>query len=118
METVVYNAENLQQMILQTKAQQRADWNSIVEEIEDIKHNLKPLNLIKTTVEEINEAAGFKGNLAQSAISIGIGYLAKKLVVGKTDSTMKNILGSLLQVVITKLIATQQEPLHNETSEE
>lgn len=109
METV-YDTDKLNQMILQTKAQQRADWNAIVEEIEEIKHNLKPLNLIKNTVEEINETVGFKGNLAQSAISIGIGYLAKRFVIGKTDSTVKNIFGSLLQLVVTNLVSKQQEP--------
>ena len=108
METV-YDTDKLNQMILQTKAQQRADWQAIVEEIEDIKHNLRPLNLIKNTVEEINDTVGFKGNLAQSAISIGIGYLAKKFVIGKTDSKVKNIFGSLLQLVVTNLVSKQQE---------
>jgi hypothetical protein len=117
METV-YDTNKLNQMILQTKAQQRADWNSIVEEIEDIKDNLKPLNIIKNTFEEITDAVGIKGNLAQSAVSIGLGYLTKKFVVGKTDSTVKNILGSLLQVAVTKLVSKQQEPSHHETSKE
>ena len=69
-------------------------------------------------MEEINESIGFKSNLAQSAISIGIGYLAKKLVVGKTDSIFKNILGSVLQLAVTTLISKPQEPSHEESSQE
>ncbi|MWB95531.1 hypothetical protein GON26_14265 [Flavobacterium sp. GA093] len=117
METV-YDTTKLNQMILQTKAQQRADWNSIVEEIEEIKDNLKPLNLIKNTVEEINEAVGFKSNLAQSVISIGIGYLAKRFVVGKSDSTLKSILGSLLQLVVTNVVSKKQESSQHESPKE
>ena len=41
--------------------------------------------------------------------------MAKKLVVGKTDSTFKNIFGSILQLAITTLVA---KPPHHETPEE
>ncbi|MBP4138417.1 hypothetical protein [Flavobacterium geliluteum] len=111
METV-YDTAKLNQMILQTKAQQKADWDAIVAEIDEIKDNLRPINLIKNTVEEINESVGFKGSLAQSAISIGIGYLAKKFVIGKSDSKIKNIFGSLLQLVVTNLVSKKQETSH------
>lgn len=107
METV-YTIDALNQRIKQLEAQQDAEWIAIKDEIDEIKENLKPLNLIRNTVEEINETIGFKSDLAQSAISIGIGYLAKKLVIGKTDSIFKNILGSVLQLAVTTLVAKPQ----------
>jgi hypothetical protein len=109
METI-YTIDSLNQKIKLLEEQQDKEWCDIKDEIDEIKENLKPLNLIRNTVEEINETIGFKSNLAQSAISIGIGYLAKRLVVGKTDSTFKNILGSILQLAVTTLIAKQPEP--------
>ncbi|QOG01914.1 hypothetical protein [Flavobacterium sp. MDT1-60] len=111
----VYTIDALNQRIKQLEAQQDAEWVAIKDEIDEIKENLKPLNLIRNTVAEINETVGFKSDLAQSAISIGIGLLAKKLVIGKTDSIFKNILGSILQLAVTTLIA---KPQHESSSEE
>jgi hypothetical protein len=123
METV-YTVDALNQRIKQLEAQQDAEWIAIKDEIDEIKENLKPLNLIRNTVAEINETVGFKSDIAQSAISIGIGYLAKKLVIGKTDSIFKNILGSILQLAVTTLVAKPQheaapeESSQHESSEE
>ena len=108
METI-YTISALNQKIQQLEYQQDREWCDIKDEIDEIKDNLKPLNLIRNTVEEINETVGFKGNLAQSAISIGIGYLAKKFVVGRSHSTAKNLFGSLLQLVVTNLVSKPHE---------
>jgi len=121
METV-YTIDGLNQKIKQLEVQQDTEWCAIKDEIDEIKENLKPLNLIRNTVEEINETIGFKSDLAQSAISIGIGFLAKKLVIGNTDSIFKNILGSVLQLVVTTLVSkphgASQENSSQESSEE
>lgn len=112
----IFDVDRLNQMIAETKIQQDLDWIAIKDEIKEIKENIKPLNLIRNTVEEINGAVGFKSDLAQSAISIGIGYLAKKLIVGKTDSMFKNIFGSIIQLAVTTLVA--KPPHHQPTQEE
>lgn len=115
METV-YTVDALNQRITQLEAQQDAEWIAIKDEIDEIKENLKPLNLIRNTVSEINETVGFKSDIAQSAISIGIGFLAKKLVIGKSDGIFKNIFGSLVQLAVTTLVAKPQH--EHETSPE
>jgi hypothetical protein len=105
----VYTIDDLNQRIKFLENRQDTEWCEIKDEIDDIKENLKPLNLIRNTVEEINETVGFKSHMAQTAISIGIGYLAKKLVVGKSDSMFKNIFGSLIQLVVTNLVSKPHE---------
>ena len=104
METI-YTLDSLDRKIQLLEHQQNAEWCAIKDEIDEIKEHLKPLNLIRSTVEEINETVGFKSDLAQSAISIGIGYLAKRFVVGKSTSTFKNILGSVLQLFVTNVVS-------------
>lgn len=115
METI-YTIDSLDQKIQLLENRQDAEWCAIKDEIDDIKENLKPLNLIRNTVEEINETVGFKSHLAQSAISIGIGYLAKRFVVGKSHSKVKNVFGSLLQLVVTNLVSKPHEPSRTESS--
>ena len=113
----IYTIDALNQRIKQLEAQQDAEWIAIKDEIDEIKENLKPLNLIRNTVAEINETVGFKSDIAQSAISIGVGYLAKKLVIGKSDGIFKNIFGSLVQLAVTTLVAKPQHE-HESSPEE
>ncbi|MFD1604824.1 hypothetical protein ACFSJW_06135 [Flavobacterium artemisiae] len=112
----IYTIDQLNQRIQLLENRQDEEWCAIKDHIDDIKENLKPINLIRNTVEEINETVGFKSHLAQSAISIGIGYLAKRFIVGKSDSMFKGILGSIVQLIITNIVSKPQES--SETSDE
>ena len=113
METI-YNIDQLNRKIEELEVRQDKEWCAIKDHIDEIKDNLKPINLIRNTVEEINETVGFKSHIAQSAISIGIGYLAKRFIVGKGDSMFKGVLGSLVQLIVTNLVSKP----HHESSED
>ncbi|KAF2339077.1 MAG: hypothetical protein REI96_12470 [Flavobacterium nitrogenifigens] len=110
----IYNIDQLNRKIEELEIRQDKEWSDIKDEIDEIKNNLKPINLIRNTVEEINETVGFKSHIAQSAISIGIGYLAKRFIVGKGDSMFKGILGSIVQLIVTNLVSKP----HHESEEE
>lgn len=114
----IYNIDQLNQKIKELEVRQDTEWCDIKDHVDEIKENLKPINLIRNTVEEINETVGFKSHLAQSAISIGIGYIAKRFIVGKGDSMFKGILGSVVQLIVTNLVSKPQNETSNETSEE
>ncbi len=111
----IYTIDQLNQKIKEVEIRQDTEWCAIKDHIEDIKENLKPINLIRNTVEEINETVGFKSHLAQSAISIGIGYLAKRFIVGKGDSMFKGVLGSIVQLIVTNLVS---KPHHDSPENE
>ncbi|AWK05037.1 hypothetical protein HYN56_12680 [Flavobacterium crocinum] len=117
MEAII-NIDQLNQKIQELEVRQDNEWCAIKDHIDDLKENLKPINLIRNTVEEINETVGFKSHLAQSAISIGIGYLAKRFIVGKGDTMFKGILGSIVQLIVTNLVSKPQNESSHETSEE
>lgn len=114
----ILTIDQLNQKIKELEVRQDTEWCDIKDHIEDIKENLKPINLIRNTVEEINETVGFKSHLAQSAISIGIGYIAKRFIVGKGDSMFKGILGSVVQLIVTNLVSKPQDGASHEFSEE
>ncbi|WET03721.1 hypothetical protein [Flavobacterium sp. YJ01] len=114
----IYNIDQLNQKIKELEVRQDAEWCAIKNNVDEIKENLKPINLIRNTVEEINETVGFKSHLAQSAISIGIGYVAKRFIVGKGDSMFKGILGSIVQLIVTNLVSKPQNESSNQASEE
>ena len=114
----IYNIDQLNQKIQELEVRQDTEWCAIKNHVDEIKENLKPINLIRNTVEEINETFGFKCHITQSAISIGIGYLAKRFIVGKGDSMFKGILGSVVQLIVTNLVSKPQNESSNQASEE
>ena len=114
----IYTIDELNQRIKLLENRQDEEWCAIKDHIDDLKENLKPINLIRNTVEEINETVGFKSHLAQSAISIAIGYFAKRFIVGKGDSMFKGILGSIVQLVVTNLVSKPHESSEEEDQEE
>lgn len=75
------------------------------EQFELMYESLRPINLIKSTVEDLTSSPDFRGHLINSTIGLGAGYLTKKVIVGATHNPIKQILGTLLQVGITSIVA-------------
>lgn len=83
--------------------------------LEELKEQLsvtyesaKPINLLKGALEDFKQIPS--SNLVQSLISIGGGYLSKKLVMGKSDSIFKTIIGYGLQYGLTNFISKKVNP--------
>lgn len=70
----------------------------------------KPINLLKGAVEDFKHIPDLKSNFMQSIISIAGGYLSKKIVMGKSDSIFKKVLGYGLQYGLTNFISKKVNP--------
>ena len=84
----------------------REDFHSIVE-------GLRPTNILKHTVQEIQESTSLRNNLLKVALGLGAGYFSRKLLVGKSAGVVKKLLGTALQYGITNFVARKhasQEP--------
>lgn len=67
--------------------------------------SVKPINILNQTLIDFKESAEVKSNVLQSVLSIAGGYISKKIVLGKTNSTFKKILGYVLQYGVTNFIS-------------
>jgi hypothetical protein len=83
----------------------------IEEDVKDHFHNLlenlRPANILKNTLLEVQESVSLKHNLLNLALGLGAGYLSRKLVVGKSAGLVKKALGAALQFGITHFIASK-----------
>jgi hypothetical protein len=83
------------------------------EELKDDFHTilqeLKPTNLLKNTLHEIQESTPLKHNLLKVALGLGAGYFSRKLVIGKSAGIVKKALGTALQYGITNFIAKKDD---------
>ena len=86
-------------------------------ELQDHFHSLlvslKPTNILKTTIHEVQGSPELKHNLFKVALGLGAGYFSRKMVVGKSAGLIKKALGTALQFGVTQFVAKKNE---NETS--
>lgn len=106
-----YSVDDLNIDIKLLELRQRQEWDELKDQIQLTKESLKPMRLIKKGLGEINITSSGSKDILSTMLSIGAGYLSSKMVVGKTQSTFKRFLGSMIQLAVanfvTKKTATQ-----------
>ncbi|MBU3821816.1 hypothetical protein KO566_07065 [Flavobacteriaceae bacterium XHP0103] len=66
---------------------------------------LRPSKLLYRAISDIKEEPKIKNNAFETLVSIVGGFLSKKILVGKSKSVFKNLLGFTIQYVTTKFIS-------------
>jgi hypothetical protein len=77
--------------------------------------NLKPANILKNTLHEVQESVPLKNNLLKIALGLGAGYFSRKLMVGKSAGIAKKALGAALQFGITQFIAKKNSGIDQDS---
>ena len=67
--------------------------------------SIKPINLIRNTIKEINRSSELKADLITLAVGVGVGYLSKMLFKRVSNEPLKRLLGTTLLFGVTKLIS-------------
>jgi len=65
--------------------------------------SLRPANLLGTVLKDISSSPYLIDNLLGTATGLTTGYLAKKIVVGRSGNAAKKLLGAILQFALTNL---------------
>lgn len=71
--------------------------------------NLKPINLLQNSIKGFTDSKEFNENLLQTVVSITAGYFSKKLFIGSTNGPLKKLLGAIVQLGITSLVAKKAD---------
>ncbi|MCW2119996.1 hypothetical protein [Flavobacterium sp. 7A] len=69
--------------------------------------SVKPLNILKESLTDLKHMPEVKENLVETALSFAGGYFSKKLVMGKSNSLFKKIMGYALQYGVSKFISNK-----------
>lgn len=72
--------------------------------------SVKPVNILNQTLVDFKESTEVKSNLLQSVVSLAGGYISKKLLIGKSHSTFKKIMGYVVQYGVTSFISKKVDP--------
>lgn len=96
--------EALSEKIISLQNKQKNDLKLFKDHIEKAIDDLKPSNLIKNTFEEVSGNSELKTNILNGTMGLLVGYIVKKIIVGKSKNTKKIFLANLIQLSVTTLV--------------
>jgi hypothetical protein len=102
---------SLRESIRLLEIQQAEEGKILKEQFKTTYESLKLVNLVKSSLKELTESVEIKNNLFESIVSIVTGYLTKKLMISSSNNPFKKILGALIQLGVTNLVAKNAETI-------
>ena len=73
--------------------------------------SLKPVNLLKNTLNEVISSPDLMDNLLGTLVGMSTGYLSRKIVVGTSGNVFRKLIGSVLQLGVTNIIAQHPDAI-------
>lgn len=106
----------LDEKILELEAKRDHELYLLKEQFHEAYESIKPVNIIKNAIHEVVTSPDMKNNVAGNALSLGVGFLSKKILVGKSHNPIKRFLGNLFQFAITNVVAKHSDSIISEGS--
>jgi hypothetical protein len=73
--------------------------------------SLRPINIIKSTFKEAIAAPEIKTSIANSAMGLVGGFIAKKAFTGNSKSPLTNLGGIILEMVVASKVTSNAEEI-------
>jgi high-affinity nickel permease len=73
--------------------------------------SLKPINLLKNTLMEVDASPEMKSNFLTIIIGIATGFLTRKLLAGSEHRPVKRIIGTIILFVIAKIVSNHADEI-------
>jgi len=86
------------------EVQQKQDGADLKAAVAKVHESIKPVNIIKNAIHSATHIEEWEENTAQRALVMGIGFLARRAIIGKTNNPVKKVLGIAIQFGINNLL--------------
>lgn len=93
--------QKLDNAITLLEIRQSRQLNEIKDQFENLVESVKPINIIKNTLNEFRNTPNTKSSIIGSLTSIASGYLSRRLTMGASSNIFKKLGGFALQYVVT-----------------
>ncbi len=96
--------EDLNKAIIQLNLKRDQEFEELIDQFKTTKESLKPLNLLKYSVQKISSTTNIKQGILNTSISLATGYISKKIIIGNSTNTSRKILGTILQIGLSSFL--------------
>ena len=105
----IANTTDLKTAIQRLEARRFLQEQEIKTDFNILLNDLKPANILKNTLHEVQQSTPLKHNLLKVAVGLGAGYFSRKMIVGQSAGFAKKALGAALQYGITHFISKKPD---------
>ena len=98
-------------MITLKELQFRIEKDELIKEINDFSESLRPLNFLRQKLKNVMSETSPVSGIVNGALGYLSGVLAKKIFVGKSESTLREIEGAILQMFISSKVSASADDL-------
>ena len=103
--------EQLQQAIAALEVKRETQSALVKEQFQVLRHQLQPANLVKKVVSDLFTSPEIRTGVVDYAIGITTGVIAKKVVVGQSHNIFTELVGSAVQLIVTREVSQHPEEL-------
>ena len=103
------SADKLKTAIIELESKRAQEERMLKEEFLHTYESLKPINLLKSTVNEVATSPDLQDKMINAAIGLTTGYLTNLLFQRFSDSPFKKLVGTAIQFGITHVIVKNPE---------
>lgn len=97
--------ELLDQKIALLTSKHKHELAELKEQFNLVKEGFTPSNIIQEGIQGVYQTVANRDHLLSTVLSIVGGYISKKVVVGGSKNPIKNVLGYVLQFVVTNFLS-------------
>jgi hypothetical protein len=94
----------LRAAILQLELQQAGEGKMLKEQFQHAYDSIKPINLIKSTIQEAAASQDIKDDILSAAASLTSAFLTRKLLGNSNQHPLRKLLGTALIFGLTQLV--------------
>ena len=87
------------------------EFKKLKEQLHNTYESMKPINLLKNTLEDITHSPEIKHDFTKAAIAMFTGYLIKKLVFKSSVNPLKILAGAAFQTFATNIAAKNSDKI-------
>lgn len=107
----IKNSADLRAAILELEERKIREKQQLVENFHVFTESLTPINLIKSTFNKVKETPGISGTILKAGVGLGVGFLSKRLLIGKAPGIFKKIIGSAIEMGLAGLVAKKSDTI-------
>ena len=109
----INNSIDLKAAIEQLENKNLVQKNAITDQFNDTLESLKPINLLKSSFNKVVRSPGLVENIINATVGLGAGFLSKKMLIGKSSSILKKLLGNAVEFGVAGLITKNSGSIKN-----
>ena len=85
------------------------DGKGLKEQMNGILNSIKPVNILKNTLNEWNASPELNPKLFNAALAMAAGYLAKRIFVRRSKNPFRKLFGAAIMMGVTSAVSRNPE---------